>query len=111
MFSQVFDWNGSSFYDTGSPVSKIPGYGYLNQNLHGFDYAMVSGEFVAVSAPGFNTNVGSVHVFKYDLTAVYNGNSLFSGYIKTEGLYIGSNDNSLTDGTKRILFGGTNGDN
>lgn len=111
MFSQVFDWNGSSFYDTGSPVSKIPGYGYLNQNLHGFDYAMVNGEFVAVSAPGFNTNVGSVHVFKYDLTAVYNGNSLFSGYIKTEGLYIGSNDNSLTDGTKRILFGGTNGDN
>lgn len=111
MFSQVFDWNGSSFYDTGSPVSKITGYGYLNANLHGFDYAMVNGEFVAVSAPGFNSNKGSVHVFKYDLTSTYNGNSLFSGYIKTEGLYIGSNDNSLTDGTKRILFGGTNGDN
>jgi len=110
-FSTMYDWNGNSFYETELPIDKISSsYGYQQSTLIGFDYAMVNGKYVAVSAPYFNSKTGSVHVFKYDLTSIFNGNSLFSGYIKAETVYIGTNDTGINDKTKRLLFGGTNGD-
>jgi len=110
-FSTMYDWNGNSFYEAELPIDNISSsYGYQQSTLIGFDYAMVNGKYVAVSAPYFNSKTGSVHVFKYDLTSIFNGNSLFSGYIKAETVYIGTNDTGINDKTKRLLFGGTNGD-
>lgn len=111
LFTKLYDWNGLAFYDVSLPISGISGYDYDQSTLLGYDSAMVSGKYVAVSAPYYNSKVGSVHVFKYDLTSIFNGNSLFSGYIKAESVFIGASDGGSTDGTKRLLFGGTNGDN
>ena len=111
LFTKLYDWNGLAFYDVSLPISGISGYNYLQSTLLGYDFAMVNGKFAAVSAPYYNSQVGSVHVFKYDLTSIYNGNSLFSGYVKAESVFIGASDGGSTDGTKRLLFGGTNGDN
>lgn len=111
LFSKLYDWNGSTFYDVSLPVSGISGYNVYSTTLLGFDFACVNGKFVAVSAPGYNSYAGSVHVFKNDLTSIYNGNSLFSGFIKADSVFIGSNDNSSSDDSKRLLFGGTVGDN
>lgn len=110
-FSTMYDWNGNSFYESELPIDNIsPSYNYLQSTLIGFDYAIVNGKYVAVSAPYFNINTGSVHVFKYVLTSVFNGNSMFSGYIKAETIYIGTNDTGINNKTKRLLFGGTTGD-
>ena len=82
--------------------------------IQGFSLATKSGDRVIVGSPGmptggYGTRTGEIKVYEYPLTSVFRGNSLFEGYIKADEIVVGSTTNATN--TKRLLFGGTKGDN
>jgi hypothetical protein len=106
----AYDYSGSEWYR----VSEIKDIGAkVSGELQGFSVATKSGDRVVTGAPGgpgpFNTRTGYVYVYEYPLTSVFRGNSLFEGYVKADEIVVGSTTNNTN--TKRILFGGTKGDN
>lgn len=106
----AYDYSGSEWYR----VSEIKDIGAKKSGeLQGFSVATKSGDRVVTGAPGgpgpFNTRTGYVYVYEYPLTSVFRGNSLFEGYVKADEIVVGSTTNNTN--TKRILFGGTKGDN
>ena len=106
----AYDYSGSEWYR----VSEIKDIGAkVSGELQGFSVATKSGDRVVTGAPGgpgpSNTRTGYVYVYEYPLTSVFRGNSLFEGYVKADEIVVGSTTNNTN--TKRILFGGTKGDN
>ena len=102
----IYDWSGSLLYDVEEPVDAIShGFPTSGTSLIGENVVLKSGNYSAISAP----LVDKVIVFKHNLTALFEGNSLFDGYIKANSIYIGANDDSLIP--KRLFFGGTRNDN
>jgi hypothetical protein len=105
----AYDYSGSEWYR----VSEIKYKESPSGELQGFSIATKSGDLVVTGAPGgpgpFNTRTGYVYVYEYPLTSVFRGNSLFEGYVKADEVVVGSTTNNTN--TKRILFGGTKGDN
>ena len=82
--------------------------------IQGFSLATKSGNRVIAGSPGmptggYTTRTGEVRIYEYPLTSVFRGNSLFEGYIKADEIVVGSTTNATN--TKRLLFGGTKGDN
>ena len=109
-----YDFSGSEWYRAG----YILNYGGVNGNgrYQGFSMSTKSGKAVVMGSIGMGTSAGRfvnrygvVNVWSYALTSVFRGNSLFEGYIKAEEMVIGSTTNNTN--TKRLLFGGTKGDN
>lgn len=106
----AYDYSGSEWYR----VSEIKDIGpKTSGELQGFSVATKSGDRVVTGAPGgpgpSNIRTGRVYVYEYPLTSVFRGNSLFEGYVKADEIVVGSTTNNTN--TKRILFGGTKGDN
>lgn len=105
---RVLDWNGIEWYDTKSQVNFSPQSG----NFYFQKTTLSNGENV------FYKNGDSVYTYKYNLTQTFEGNSLFSGYVSTPQLFVGTNDGDITEDTdtmpatsKLIAFGGTFGEN
>jgi hypothetical protein len=104
---RVLDWNGIEWYDTKPPVNF--GFGL------DFDFQKVTlsdGENIFFKVDK------SVYTYKYVLTQIFEGNSLFSGYVSTPQLFVGTNDGDFTEDnvtmpapSKIIAFGGTYGEN
>jgi len=106
-----YDYSGTEWYRAAEP--QLGASTHVGQ-LQGFSIATTSGDRVITGSPGmpgngYTTRVGEVRVYEYPLTSVFRGNSLFEGYIKADEIVVGSTTNNTN--TKRILFGGTKGDN
>ena len=106
-----YDYSGTEWYRAAEP--QLGASAHVGQ-LQGFSIATTSGDRVITGSPGmpgngYTTRVGEVRVYEYPLTSVFRGNSLFEGYIKADEIVVGSTTASTN--TKRLLFGGTKGDN
>jgi hypothetical protein len=106
-------------FGTAAPVPDITGgIGCLN----GYRSAAHSGTNFVVSFPSypeaFGANVqpptanqmarGIILIYRYTLTSVFRGNSLFEGYVKCDNLTVGSSGGSVDHA--RIKFGGRKGE-
>ena len=103
----------------------ITGYGYLS----GYRSAAHNGASCVIAHPaypeGFGRSVyagsttqpatsngkgrGLIVIYRYTLTSVFRGNSLFEGYVKCDNLTVGSSGGSVDHA--RIKFGGRKGEN
>ena len=106
-----YDYSGTEWYRAAD--IKKGASGKIGQ-LQGFSIATKSGDRVITGSPGmpdggYTTRTGEIKVYEYPLTSVFRGNSLFEGYIKADEIVVGSTTNATN--TKRLLFGGTKGDN
>jgi len=119
---------GPSTTDFGT-VAHIPniitGFGYLS----GYRSAAHNGASCVIAHPaypeGFGRNLfngsntepstsngkgrGQIIIYRYTLTSVFRGNSLFEGYVKCDNLTVGSSGGSVDHA--RIKFGGRKGEN
>ena len=106
-----YDFSGSEWYRAGYILSYAGSSG--QGRLQGFSLGTKSGKRVVMgtlsTAIKFAQRNGAVSIWEYPLTSVFRGNSLFEGYVKAEEMVIGSTTNNTN--TKRLLFGGTKGDN
>ena len=106
-----YDYSGTEWYRAAD--IKKGASGKIGQ-LQGFSIATKSGDRVITGSPGmpdggYTNRTGEIKVYEYPLTSVFRGNSLFEGYIKADEIVVGSTTNATN--TKRLLFGGTKGDN
>lgn len=103
----------------------ITGFGYLS----GYRSAAHNGASCVIAHPaypeGFGRNLfngsntepatsngkgrGQIIIYRYTLTSVFRGNSLFEGYVKCDNLTVGSSGGSVDHA--RIKFGGRKGEN
>ena len=103
----------------------ITGFGYLS----GYRSAAHNGASCVIAHPafpeGFGRNLfpgsgtqpatsngkgrGLILIYRYTLTSVFRGNSLFEGYVKCDNLTVGSSGGSVDHA--RIKFGGRKGEN
>lgn len=103
----------------------VTGYGYLS----GYRSAAHNGASCVIAHPaypeGFGRSVyagsttqpatsngkgrGLIVIYRYTLTSVFRGNSLFEGYVKCDNLTVGSSGGSVDHA--RIKFGGRKGEN
>jgi len=127
----TFDYTGKDWFQTepfiisGGDINEIGGTGHLPSIIAGAhhyqNYRNVckSGELNFVSVPGYNNTGGYPHgsyvtarglilVYKHTLTSLFNGNSLFEGFVKCNELAIGGASNGTK--TQRLAFGGVTGD-
>lgn len=99
---RVLDWNGTDWYDV-KPVNYLGGSTDFNKT------AISNGNHV------FIKRNNSVFTYDYDITQLFSGNSLFSGYVSSPQIFVGTNDGDVTEDTnmpnnsKIISFGGTFG--
>ena len=102
---RVLDWNGNDWYDV-KPIS------YIGQILDSIfnKITITNGTHI------FIKRGDSVNTYDVTLTQNFEGNSLFSGYVSTPRIYIGTNDgdttadNSSLPVSKIVAFGGTFGE-
>ena len=99
---RVLDWNGTDWYDV-KPINYLGGSTDFNKT------SISNGNHV------FIKRNNSVFTYDYDITQLFSGNSLFSGYVSTPQIFVGTNDGDVTEDTdmpnnsKIISFGGTFG--
>ena len=99
---RVLDWNGTDWYDV-KPINYLGGSTDFNKTY------ISNGNHV------FIKRNNSVFTYDYDITQLFSGNSLFSGYVSTPQIFVGTNDGDVTEDTdmpnnsKIISFGGTFG--
>ena len=108
-----------SVFGTARPVPDITGgIGCLN----GYRSVTHSGTIFAVSVPSYpeafgagvypysanQMGTGIILIYRYTLTSVFRGNSLFEGYVKCDNLTIGSSGGSVDHA--RLKFGGRKGE-
>jgi hypothetical protein len=117
---------GATTFGTVNPVPEIiDGFGYLS----GYRNAAHNGASCVVTHPsypqgfgrqagnGSNTTpatsngqgTGIILIYRFTLTSVFRGNSLFEGYVKCDNLTVGSSGGSVDHA--RIKFGGRKGEN
>ena len=117
---------GATTFGTVNPVPEIiDGFGYLS----GYRNAAHNGASCVVTHPaypqGFGRQAGSgsnttpatsngqgtgiILIYRFTLTSVFRGNSLFEGYVKCDNLTVGSSGGSVDHA--RIKFGGRKGEN
>jgi hypothetical protein len=103
----VIEWNGISWYEPQEMILlEGPGGGSLVRNDR-TQPMLVNGKNIFCTS----VTTGKMYTKDVDLTQVITGNSLFSGYVSTDILKIGSNNGDYENLTsKKILFGGTRGD-
>ena len=98
----VLDWNGSDWTDAQPTMSMLD-----SSELRSHDRLPVyspNGEHIVVASSRYRT-IFTKHV---ELTQLFTGNSLFSGYVSTRDLFIGINSSDDTNASsKKISFGGT----
>lgn len=103
----VHDWNGTEWYES-QPVMVLVENSYVSgSGFSTFDRLSVSinsGEHIfCVSAKYY-----VVVTKNAPLTQLFQGNSLFSGYVSTSDLFVGINNaDDLNTSSKKISFGGT----
>ena len=126
-----YDFSGSTFYPV-SPIVRSGGQGsgpaastfgsgdpwpnhiYSAHNMNGYANAAKSGRIYAVSFPSYPNNwsggqaQGFIKLYRFTLTSVFRGNSLFEGYVKCDTLTIGSSGGSVDHA--RLKFGGRKGE-
>jgi hypothetical protein len=109
----VFDYNGKDWYE------NWPG-SICNVYYGSVAVAISDGKLIPVaekatgSIPGQdgNNHRGTIKFYNAVLSGILTGNNLVSGYLAADSIYIGPNDNTLTNDTrKRLTFGGTYNDN
>ena len=113
------------FGTAGHTPDIITGFGYLS----GYRSAAHNGASCVIAHPaypeGFGRSVyggtntqpatsngkgrGLILIYRYTLTSVFRGNSLFEGYVKCDNLTVGSSGGSVDHA--RIKFGGRKGEN
>tara|TARA_R110001592_G_scaffold329189_1_gene610911 strand:+ start:1126 stop:4686 length:3561 start_codon:yes stop_codon:yes gene_type:complete len=127
-----YDFSGTTFYPAG-PIIRSGGHGggpapsafgsptptpEINAGqgyMSGYGYAAKSGKIYAVSHPGYpgrfvsNNATGLIKIYRFSLTSIFRGNSLFEGYVKCDTLTVGSAGGSADHA--RIKFGGRLGEN
>jgi hypothetical protein len=117
---------GATTFGTVDPVPEIiDGFGYLS----GYRNAAHNGASCVVTHPsypqGFGRQAGSggnttpatsngqgtgiILIYRFTLTSIFRGNSLFEGYVKCDNLTVGSSGGSVDHA--RIKFGGRKGEN
>ena len=112
-------------FGTAAPVPDITGGGGW---MNGYRSAAHSGTNCAVSFPSYPEGYGAssyggtlttpatsngqgrgiILIYRYTLTSVFRGNSLFEGYVKCDTLTVGSSGGSVDHA--RIKFGGRKGE-
>lgn len=103
----VLEWNEDTWHES-QEIILLEDTGLINPN--GFDRVqptIVNGKNV------FCTSVrrGKMHTKDFELTQIFQGNSLFTGYISSGIIKVGDNNGDPTNSSdKKILFGGTRGD-
>ena len=131
-----YDFSGSTFYPV-SPVIRSGGQGsgpalsvfgsgdpwpthiYTAHQMNGYANAAKSGSSYAVSFPAYPNNwttdsngvgqaQGFIKIYRFTLTSIFRGNSLFEGYVKCDTLTVGSSGGSVDHA--RIKFGGRYGE-
>lgn len=131
-----YDFSGTTFYPV-SPVIRSGGQGsgpplsvfgsgnpwpshiYTAHQMNGYANAAKSGSSYAVSFPAYPNNwttdsngvgqaQGFIKIYRFTLTSIFRGNSLFEGYVKCDTLTVGSSGGSVDHA--RIKFGGRYGE-
>ena len=131
-----YDFSGSTFYPV-SPIVRSGGVGsgpnpevfgtgnpwpdhiYTAHQMNGYANAAKSGSSYAVSFPAYPNNwsvdsngvgqaQGFIKIYRFTLTSIFRGNSLFEGYVKCDTLTVGSSGGSVDHA--RIKFGGRYGE-
>ena len=126
-----YDFSGTTFYLAG-PIIRSGGHGggpspttfgspdptpIINGGqgyMSGYGCAAKSGKIYAVSHPGYperfisGNATGLIKIYRFSLTSVFRGNSLFEGYVKCDTLTVGSAGGSADHA--RIKFGGRLGE-
>lgn len=102
----IVDWSGTEWYEITTPIKRND-LGYGNNNKAGFFTTLTNGKMSSSSAP--LKDEGYVYNYKHTLSSTFQGNNIFGGYIKADAVYVGAN-NDLPS-AKKLLFGGTLGDN
>lgn len=101
----VHDWNGAEWYEA-QPVMELVELSYVG-GFRTFDRLSVSinsGEHVFCVSAKYRVLVTK----NAPLTQLFQGNSLFSGYVSTSDLFVGVNNaDDLNTSSKKISFGGT----
>lgn len=113
--TSVYDFSNSNWYNI-RPDIVFFRRGTIDLTLDMTDGKTVIMTRTVRSTDGGNTTGNFIVFYNLELTQLFNGNSLFSGYITTPYLHVGVND-SLNESTsqyskdKKISFGGTFNDN
>ena len=107
----IYDLSGESWYEV-VPKIVFEGFTTLDVPLDMKDGQIVIMSRTTTSFRGGTETGNDIDFHKFELTQAFAGNSLFSGYVAAQQLYIGANDslNQSTDiysKSKRISFGGT----
>jgi hypothetical protein len=131
-----YDFSGTTFYPvspvirsggqgSGPPLEVFgsgnpwPGHIYAGAGMNGYANAAKSGSSYAVSFPAYPNNwttdsngvgqaQGFIKIYRFTLTSIFRGNSLFEGYVKCDTLTVGSSGGSVDHA--RIKFGGRYGE-
>ena len=105
----VLDWNGTSWFETQPLIIQTisPPTSLVVENT-----SYITNGTIA----GLSIYDGSTQFYDHQLTQSILGNNLVSGYLATEQLFVGANDNTnISTGkfskSKKISFGGTYYDN
>jgi len=105
----VLDWNGTSWFETQPLIIQVisPNTSSVIENAS----YMTNG-----TVAGLSIYDGSTQFYDHQLTQSILGNNLVSGYLATEQIFVGANDNTnISTGkfstSKKISFGGTYYDN
>ena len=101
----VSDWNGTNWFNTQPNIVINKTSSQVNEHVY-----ISNGTFAIISS------YQTVNSYDYLLTQSILGNTLVSGYLAADELYVGANNNNNTENgkyskTKRISFGGTYLDN
>ena len=103
----VLEWNKTSWYEVQELILlEDNGLGYPN----GYDKVNVA---VTNGKNAFCTSVrqGKLYTKDFNLTQVFVGNNLFTGYVASDIYRVGANNGDDSNTTeKKIVFGGTRGD-
>ena len=102
----IVDWSGTEWYELTTPIKRTDLVYSLNYNS-GYIASITNGKISSTSAP--LKGAGFVYNHKHLLSSTFEGNSIFGGYIKADTVYVGANNDLTTP--KKLLFGGTLGDN
>lgn len=121
-----YDFSGTTFYPAG-PIIRSGGHGggpapstfgsptptpEINPQqgyMSGYGHAAKSGTTYAVSHPGYperfssSNATGLIKIYRFSLTSIFRGNSLFEGYVKCDTLTVGSSGSGSDHA--RIKFG------
>lgn len=109
----VFDYNGKDWYENWPGSICNIYYGSVAVAISDGKLIPVAEKATGgVSGQDDNTHRGTIKFYNAVLSGILTGNNLVSGYLAADSIYIGPNDNTLNNDTrKRLTFGGTYNDN